>query len=143
MNCSIYSSPRNPDVNYFLDLSYLDEDNEVICPTLLGKEALLEVITDQCTENKLETGTRLVLNPYEPVKFAETPLEGKGGRWAGLWASHILLTKETFVVTVPNDLSEFAGTTLHTWATAWAACDKILERDEPAIIVVQGNYHQE
>ena len=119
------------------DLAYLDEENEVIFPTLLGREALLEMITDQCDE-KLKPGTRLVLNPYTPIRFAETPLEGRGGRWAGTWASHVLLTKETFVVEVSPDLSEFAASTLHTWALAFAVCSKVLERDEAAIIVVQG-----
>lgn len=119
------------------DLAYLDEENEVIFPTLLGKEALLEMVTDQC-EEKLPPGTRLVLNPYSPIRFAETPLEGRGGRWAGCWASHILLTKETYVVPIPADLSEFAATTIHTWALAFAICRKVLDRDEAAIIVVQG-----
>ena len=121
-----------------LDLNYFDETNEVICPTLLGKEALLEIVTDQC-DKKLEIGTRIVLNPYTPVRFAETPLEGKGGRWAGLWASHILLTKETFIIPVPKEISEFGASTIHTWAMAFAACKPILEKDEGAIIVVQGD----
>jgi len=119
------------------DLADLDETNAVICPTLLGKEALLEMVTDQCDE-KMEPGTRLVLNPYSPIRFSSTPLDNRGGRWAGLWASHVLLTKETFVVRVPQDLSEFAACTLHTWALAFAVCNAVLERDEAAIIVVQG-----
>ena len=105
----------------------------------MGKEALLEIVTDQCND-KLEPGIRVVLNPYSPIQFADTPLEGKGGRWAGLWASHILLTKETFIIPVPNEISEFASCTLHTWATAYAACSAVLKRNERAIIVVQGMF---
>ena len=118
-------------------MSRLDEENEVVVPSLLGREGLLEMVTDQ-TDEKLAPGTRLVLNPFSPIKFADTPLESRGGRWAGLWSSHVLLTKESFIVTVPSDLSEFAATTLHTWALAFAVCEAVLKRDEPAVIVVQG-----
>ena len=34
----------------------------------------------------------------------------------------MLLTSESFIVEIPEGLSEFAATTAHTMALAWAAC---------------------
>jgi threonine dehydrogenase-like Zn-dependent dehydrogenase len=74
----------------------------------------------------------------QKFRFGCTPLEAKGGRWAGAWSTHLLLTKDTFVLEIPKDISEFAACTCHTLALAYSACKRIIERDDPATIVVQG-----
>ncbi|CBY21619.1 unnamed protein product [Oikopleura dioica] len=120
------------------DIDFVDENREVTCPCLLGQEALFEMVNDQHGEETIAPGTRIVANTFSPVEFGQTALERKGGRWAGSWGTHVLLTSESFLVEIPEGLSEFAATTAHTMALAWAACRDILERDEPATIVVQG-----
>jgi len=119
------------------DLDHIDEILPVICPTLIGNEAFYEIVVDQCDE-KLEAGTRIVINPFDPVRFGRTPLEEKGGRWAGAWATHLLLTRDTFCVPIPHELSDFAATTIHTMALAFSACQAIIDKDEASTIVVQG-----
>ena len=49
------------------DLAFIDEIRPVTCPTLLGQEAVFEIVHDQC-EEKLEPGTRIVINPFEPIE---------------------------------------------------------------------------
>ena len=49
------------------DLEILDEIKPIVCPTLVGQEAVYEVVVDQC-ENKYEPGTRIVINPYFPIR---------------------------------------------------------------------------
>ncbi|CAG5107058.1 Oidioi.mRNA.OKI2018_I69.chr1.g3125.t1.cds [Oikopleura dioica] len=122
------------------DIDFVDEKREVTCPCLLGQEALFEMVNDQNEDEDgtIAPGTRVVANTFSPVAFGETALERSGGRWAGTWGTHALLTSESFLVQIPEGLSEFAATTAHTMALAWAACRDILERDEPATIVVQG-----
>lgn len=50
------------------DLAYIDEVRAITCPTLLGQEAVYEIVLDQC-EEKLEPGTRIVINPFHPIRF--------------------------------------------------------------------------
>jgi len=80
------------------------------------------MVNDQNGEETIAPGTRVVTNTFSPVEFGQTALERKGGRWAGCWGTHVLLTSESFIVEIPEGLSEFAATTAHTMALAWAAC---------------------